>query len=100
MHRVAIVAIVLLMLLAVGAQAQKAVTFQSSDTVVDGIDLRRTADGGVSVTVYATNRPAGSDVAIQRQRTCEVNQLTSAQRTALNAVRAAALVCWNTGEGL
>lgn len=82
------------------AAAQKAVTFTALETTVDGVDLRRAEDGGISVTVYATNKPSGSDVTLQRTRTCVVENLTTAQKAALHAVRTAALACWNSAEGL
>lgn len=86
--------------LAVTAAAQKAVTFTASNTTIDGVDLRPTADGGIALTVHATNRPSGSDVTLQRAHTCAVTKLTAAQRTALATLRAGALTCWNSEEGL
>lgn len=95
-----VVASALALFLAVTAAAQKAVTFTASNTTIDGIDLRPTADGGIALTVHGTNRPSGSDVTLQRARTCAVENLTTAQKAALQTLRNAALSCWNTGEGL
>lgn len=93
----------LVVFLAVGfvvsaALAQKAITFQPSDTVIMEVMLARIPDGGVAITVVGEN--TAGDVTLQRSRTCEVTSLTTAQKTALATVRNAALACWNSQEGL
>lgn len=82
------------------ALAQKAVTFQSSGTIITEVQISRTADGGFSINVVGENTPAGSDVTLGRSHACETSSLTAAQRTALQTIRTAALACWNSQEGL
>lgn len=76
------------------AEAQKTVTFQPP-AAVHHIELSRAEDGSVRLKAYARSEtPEGA--VLDRAVTCETDELTAAQRTALATIRTAALACWRS----